>query len=69
MVLAPAREHEYDPLTRAELPVDAIQMARFLLGVVLVHDSRMGNTSGRIDETEAYPVGDAAGGRASSWFR
>ena len=48
-------------LRRAELPADTVALARFLLGKVVVHDARGGRVSGRIVETEAYPVGDAAG--------
>lgn len=48
-------------LRRSELPEDAIELARFLIGKVLVRDHRGNRTSGRIVETEAYPVGDAAG--------
>lgn len=48
-------------LPRAELPADTIELARYLIGKTLVHDSAAGRTSGRITETEAYTVGDAAG--------
>jgi DNA-3-methyladenine glycosylase len=48
-------------LRRAELPADTVELARFLIGKVVVHDTDSGRLSGRIVETEAYPVGDAAG--------
>jgi DNA-3-methyladenine glycosylase len=48
-------------LRRAELPSDTAALARFLIGKVVVHDLASGRVSGRIVETEAYPVGDAAG--------
>ena len=48
-------------LRRAELPADTVDLARFLLGKLVVHDVRSSRLSGRIVETEAYPVGDAAG--------
>ena len=48
-------------LRRAELPVDTVDLARYLIGKVVVHDSDDGRLSGRIVETEAYPVGDSAG--------
>jgi len=48
------------PLRRSELPPDTILLARYLVGKTLVHDLQEGRLSGRIVETEAYPVGDAA---------
>jgi DNA-3-methyladenine glycosylase len=48
-------------LRRAELPEDTVDLARFLVGKVLVRVHRGKRTSGRIVETEAYPIGDAAG--------
>jgi DNA-3-methyladenine glycosylase len=48
-------------LRRAELPADTERLARFLIGKILVHDHPRGRVSGRIVETEAYVVGDAAG--------
>ena len=48
-------------LERAELPVDTVQLARFLIGKLLVRILADGVASGRIVETEAYDIGDAAG--------
>ncbi|HEY0185792.1 MAG TPA: DNA-3-methyladenine glycosylase [Rhodopila sp.] len=48
-------------LDRAELPVDTVRLARFLIGKMLVRRLPEGVAGGRIVETEAYSVGDAAG--------
>jgi DNA-3-methyladenine glycosylase len=47
-------------LRRSELPVDTVELSRYLIGKTLVHDLADCRVSGRIVETEAYPVGDAA---------
>ena len=47
-------------LSRAELPRDTVELARFLIGKSLVHDVAQGRMSGRIVEAEAYVPGDAA---------
>jgi DNA-3-methyladenine glycosylase len=48
-------------LDRAELPVDTAQLARFLIGKIVVRKLTEGVVAGRIVETEAYPIGDPAG--------
>jgi DNA-3-methyladenine glycosylase len=49
------------PLARSELPIDTVSLARYLIGKVLVRALPEGVASGRIVETEAYVIGDAAG--------
>ena len=48
-------------LARSELPIDTTSLARYLIGKLLVRQLPDGVVSGRIVETEAYVVGDAAG--------
>jgi DNA-3-methyladenine glycosylase len=48
-------------LRRSELPADTVELARYLIGKTLVRDVAAGRRAGRIVETEAYVVGDAAG--------
>jgi DNA-3-methyladenine glycosylase len=53
--------HGPKPLARAELPIDTAALARFLIGKLVVRELPEGAASGRIVETEAYVIGDAAG--------
>jgi DNA-3-methyladenine glycosylase len=48
-------------LNRAEMPVDTVQLARFLIGKLLVRELTEGVSAGHIVETEAYDIGDPAG--------
>jgi DNA-3-methyladenine glycosylase len=47
------------PLKRDDLPVDTVEMGRYLVGKYVVHDLPQGRISGRIVEMEAYPIGDS----------
>ena len=54
-------EHDVRPLSRARLPVDTTELARFLIGKTIVRKVGRSRISGRIVETEAYPPGDSSG--------
>ncbi len=47
-------------LKRSELPRDTVELGKFLIGCLLVHDLDGVRLAGRIVETEAYLRGDAA---------
>jgi DNA-3-methyladenine glycosylase len=48
------------PLRRAELPEASVDLARNLLGAIVVRETAEGLMAGRIVETEAYLPGDPA---------
>ncbi|HEY1857133.1 DNA-3-methyladenine glycosylase [Acidocella sp.] len=56
-----ANDFEGERLARSELPIDTASLARYLVGKILVRALPEGTVSGRIVESEAYVVGDAAG--------
>ena len=53
--------NEVRRLSRASLPSDAAELARYLIGKTIVRKTPRGRISGRIVETEAYPPGDRSG--------
>ena len=58
----PARRKDgHLPLARAKLPIDTVALAHFLIGKLLVRELPEGIAGGRIVETEAYVIDDAAG--------
>ena len=60
--MKPGRQRQgATPLARSALPVDTAALARALIGKLLVRELPEGLASGRIVETEAYVIGDAAG--------
>ena len=61
MQTAPNLAHKVQRLSRASLPSDTAELARYLIGKTIVHKIGRSTVSGRIVETEAYPPGDASG--------
>jgi DNA-3-methyladenine glycosylase len=53
--------HEVRRLSRASLPSDTVELARFLIGKTIVRNTGQNRISGRVVETEAYPPGDRSG--------
>lgn len=53
--------HDVHPLSRATLPSDTAELAKYLIGKTIVRKIGRHSLSGRIVETEAYPPGDASG--------
>ena len=53
--------HDVRRLSRASLPVDTAELARYLIGKTIVRTVGRSRISGRIVETEAYPPGDSSG--------
>jgi DNA-3-methyladenine glycosylase len=53
--------HDVRRLSRAGLPVDTAELARYLIGKTIVRNVGRSRICGRIVETEAYPPGDSSG--------
>jgi DNA-3-methyladenine glycosylase len=53
--------HKVRRLSRASLPSDTAELARYLIGKTIVRKIGRNRISGRIVETEAYPPGDQSG--------
>jgi DNA-3-methyladenine glycosylase len=53
--------HEVKRLSRASLPINTVDLARYLIGKTIVRKAGRIRMSGRIVETEAYPPGDSSG--------
>jgi DNA-3-methyladenine glycosylase len=53
--------HDVQRLSRASLPSDTAELARYLIGKTIVRKAGRNRMSGRIVETEAYPPGDRSG--------
>jgi DNA-3-methyladenine glycosylase len=53
--------HVVRRLSRASLPSDTAELAKYLIGKTIVRKIGRNTISGRIVETEAYPPGDSSG--------
>jgi DNA-3-methyladenine glycosylase len=49
--LKPRPKDDHPPLARAELPIDTVALARYLIGKVVVRELPEGIAGGRIVET------------------
>ena len=56
-----SQQDDHPPIARAELPDDTAALARYLIGKLVIRRLPEGLVGGRVVETEAYVVGDAAG--------